>query len=67
MLHIDGRALVRLVFRCFAVEMQGADPLRFLYFFYRLDKKMRVRDPALSEGWGHIVTPLSIESKILKK
>lgn len=23
-------------------------------------KKMRVRDPALSEGWGQIVTPLSI-------
>ncbi len=25
-------------------------------------KKMRVRDPALSEGWGQIVTPLSIET-----
>ena len=24
-------------------------------------KKMRVRDPVLSEGWGQIVTPLSIE------
>src|SRR5262245_44713812 len=25
-------------------------------------KKMRVRDPVLSEGWGQIVTPLSIET-----
>lgn len=25
-------------------------------------KKMRVRDPTLSEGWGQIVTPLSIET-----
>lgn len=25
-------------------------------------KKMRARDPALSEGWGQIVTPLSIET-----
>lgn len=25
-------------------------------------KKMRLRDPALSEGWGQIVTPLSIET-----
>lgn len=24
-------------------------------------KKMRLRDPALSEGWGQIVTPLSTE------
>ena len=23
---------------------------------------MRVRDPSLSEGWGQIVTPLSIET-----
>ena len=25
-------------------------------------KKMRARDPALSEGWGQIVTPLSIDT-----
>lgn len=25
-------------------------------------KKMRLRDPTLSEGWGQIVTPLSIET-----
>lgn len=30
-------------------------------------KKMRVRDPALSERWGQIVTPLSIETSGGKK
>jgi len=26
-------------------------------------RKMRIRDEGLSEGWGHVVTPLSVETE----